>query len=101
MSIQLSSLLPTWCTLLLLGGLLAALAYGTLLLVRKGIPRRLVAGLTFLRLLIVAVFVLILLQPILSYSSTRDQLPELMILVDTSRSMGKTGAKGQGSRLDE
>ena len=99
MSIQMSQLLPAWLTVLLLVALLAALIYGTLTLVRKAIARNWVITLSCLRAAILVAFLLILLQPAISYTSNTAQLPELIVLVDTSLSMSKPGTKG--TRLEE
>ncbi len=99
MSIQFSNLWPVWCIALLAVLFLAALAHGTVSLLRKNIPTRLVAVLAVLRLAILAVFVLALLQPVVSTTRMVEQRPELLVLVDASRSMGR--AAGQRSRLDE
>src|SRR5207237_57317 len=49
----------------------------------------------------VALFVLGLLQPVVSFTRTTAGAPELLVLVDTSQSMGLPSAAGSGSRLDE
>jgi hypothetical protein len=99
MSIQLNPLLPTWLIVLLAGALLAAVVQGIVVLRIKQVPNRLANLLAGLRLAVLAVFVLMLLQPLISYSSSSTPLPELLILVDTSRSMAAPGLLG--TRLDE
>jgi hypothetical protein len=99
-SFQQSSILPLWLTWLLAALLVGMLMHGTITLLRKGIQQRWVAFLGGMRLLIVTIFLLILFQPVFSYPQEKEQLPELMVLVDTSRSMGQTGGQGQ-TRLDE
>jgi len=99
-SFQLSSILPAWLTWTLAAALAGVLVHGTLALLRKGIQPRWVAILGAMRFLIVAIFLLILFQPVFSYPQEREQLPEMMVLIDTSRSMGQPGGHGQ-SRLEE
>jgi len=101
MSIDFSGLWPTWAILLIAAAVCAALVHGTLGMLRKNVPGRLVGILALLRLAILALFVLIVCQPVITYATTGEQLPELMVLVDTSRSMSQSAANGQGSRLDE
>jgi hypothetical protein len=101
LTFNVAGILPAWLVWVLAGGLLGVLAHGTLVLIHKKIQPRWVAILGGLRLAIALVFLLILLQPVLSFSQTTEQLPEIMVLVDTSASMGKPGGASQGSRLDE
>jgi hypothetical protein len=99
-SLQLGSILPLWLTWLLAAALAGMLVHGTITLLRKRIQQRWVVFLSVLRFLIVGDFLLILFQPVFSYPQEREQLPELMVLVDTSRSMGQAGGQGQ-TRLAE
>jgi hypothetical protein len=99
MSMQLNPLLPIWLSLPLMAALFAGVVYGTWVLRQKQVARRWVIALTCLRLAIFAAFVLILLQPALSYSHSTPQLPELLVLIDTSKSMNRAGSKG--TRLEE
>jgi hypothetical protein len=100
LSMQFSPLWPPWLIVAVIGGTFLATAWGTALLIRKQVPHRWVAILGMLRLTILVVLALILLQPAISYSHTVQPLPELMVLVDTSRSMGQPAGKG-GTRLQE
>lgn len=93
-------ILPAWAIALIAAGLLAALALGSRLLIHKEVPRRWVAILGSWRLLIVLAFVIALCQPVLSYTDSIEQRPELIVLIDTSKSMGRPGS-GAASRLDE
>jgi hypothetical protein len=101
MSLHLNSILPAWLSWFLIAGLVAILAYGTVVLVHKKINRRWILFLSGLRLVIIGVFLLILFQPVLSTTRSSEQLPEMMILVDTSRSMAQPGGPGKGTRLEE
>ncbi len=100
LSIHWLPLLPAWLVVLLAVALLTTLAYGSLMLLRKQVPGRWVAVLGGCRLAVVAVFVVAMLQPVVSYTRPVEPLPELMILVDTSESMARPG-DGQTSRLAE
>lgn len=100
-SISLFPVIPAWQISLLAVGLLAFLAYGCALLARKNVPRRWIVTLGVLRVAIVAVFTVSLLQPVVSYSRSEPRRPEMVVLVDTSASMGLPRAEGTGSRLDE
>jgi hypothetical protein len=99
MSIQFNNLLPTWLTVLVTIALFAAMVYGTITLLRKQIARDLVITLSSLRFGIFLFFLLILLQPATTYSSSVAQLPELIVMVDTAQSMGK--ASNKETRLQE
>jgi hypothetical protein len=101
LSIDFLPVLPGWLILGITAGLLVALAHGSRVLRRKGVPARWVAILGSLRLAAVIVFLLALLQPVLSFTRQVEQLPELIVLVDTSESMGLSGGSGRGSRLRE
>jgi hypothetical protein len=68
--------------------LCALIAWGARHLSGKEVPRRSVITLTLLRLASIALFVLCLLQPTVSYDRDRKLEPELIVLVDTSASMG-------------
>jgi hypothetical protein len=93
--------LPIWLTLLLGAALVIALIHGTWTLLRKQVAPRWIAVLGALRVAILGVFVLILLQPIVTYSANVPQLPEMAVLVDVSTSMGQPSGSGDGTRLQE
>ena len=96
-----NGLLPNWLTLLLVAALLMAVVHGTWTLLRKQVARRWIAGLGALRVAIVGVFMLILLQPVVTYSANVPQLPEMAVLVDVSTSMGQPSGSSDGTRLKE
>jgi hypothetical protein len=96
-SIHWLPVLPAWLIVLVALGLLAALAFGSQLLLRKDVPGRWVAILGAWRLVIVLVFIVALCQPVLSFTRSIEQRPELMVLVDTSRSMSRPA--GSSTRL--
>ncbi|MCX5660998.1 MAG: hypothetical protein NTW19_15020 [Planctomycetota bacterium] len=105
-SLNLLPILPASIIALVAIGLFALLAHGCLVLLRKQVPPRWVAILAAVRVGIVLVFLLALLQPIASYALSSKLLPDLLVLVDTSRSMGPaTSATGEAvggkTRLDE
>ncbi len=102
MTWTINPIFPLW--LVVLAGLLclAALFHGTRLLVRKNIPRALVMGLAVLRLLAILIFLLCLLRPALTYQRAPVRAAEdLLVLMDTSRSMGLPAAETGGSRLEQ
>jgi hypothetical protein len=99
-TIQFSALLPAWLIVLLAAGLLATLAWGLTVMLRKCIPPQWVMALGVLRLGVIGVFLLALLQPVLSSNRTVQPLPELLVLIDTSASMKEGGGEGK-TRLQE
>lgn len=101
LSIQFLPLLPVWAIALFTLALLALLVQGSRMLLRKDVPRRWVVLLAVLRVAALVVFVLMLLRPVLSYTQTAARPPEILVLIDTSRSMGLPGISGSESRLNE
>jgi hypothetical protein len=99
-SIHWLPILPTGLIALIGVALVAALAFGSVVLLKKQVPARWVAILGGWRLLIVAVFVVALCQPVLSFTHPIEQRPELMVLVDLSKSMASPGSTS-ASRLSE
>lgn len=71
------------------------------LLYEKNIPHSWVVGLSVLRLLAIVLFLLCLLRPGVTYVRSVAQAPDLLVLVDTSRSMGLHNAEAKASRLDQ
>lgn len=90
MGFTVNPMLPLWAVGCVAVALLGVLGYGTRLLLQRGISARWVAALAVVRVLAVAIFVLCLLRPTLSYQRERPERPELFVLVDTSASMGLT-----------
>ena len=100
LSLNFTPLLPQWAIAILAAALCLLLLQGSRLLLRKKVPPRWVAILGVLRMLIIAVLILCVLQPVVSFIRVKEQLPDLLVLIDTSQSMGiKASAKGS-SRLD-
>ncbi len=99
MSIQFNPLLPFWLSVPLIGALLAGVVYAIGTLRQKQIARNWLISFSCLRTGIFLAFVLILLQPAISYTRSVPQLPELLVLVDASRSMNRKGT--HGTRLEE
>jgi hypothetical protein len=91
---------PAWALIMIALAMLAAIAVGTATMLRRHAARKWAFTLGLLRVIACVLFLLILLQP--SLSSTRDAqpLPELLVLVDTSRSMAQPSG-GSGTRFDE
>lgn len=94
-------LLPFWALFLVGLGLLALLGHGCLVLRRKNLPLRWVAVLSVLRLAAVAVFLLCLLQPVLTVNRRARYRPVFLVMVDNSASMGARDGPGEISRLGE
>jgi hypothetical protein len=99
-SIHSLPILPVWLIVVITIGLLALLAFGSVLLLRRQVPPRWVAILGGWRVIIIAVFALVLLQPVVSFTRPVKREPEMMVLIDTSESMALPGA-AKNSRLDE
>lgn len=89
-SLNLLPILPVAVIALVTLGLIALLAHGCLVLLQKQVPPRWVAILAAVRVGIILVFLLALLQPIASFARSTELLPDLLVLIDTSRSMGPT-----------
>jgi hypothetical protein len=100
-SIHWLPLIPGWIIALAAGVLLALLTIGSLHLLRKRIPPRWVVVLAILRTLAVLLFVFGLLQPTITYRRQVPKLPELMVLVDASQSMGQKDTTADRTRLEE
>ena len=79
--------------------LLAALWFGSRLLIQKHVPRRSIVQLGVLRIGMIVLFVLGLFQPVLSVSRTVVDSPSLLVLVDTSASMSLLAV--DGTRFDD
>src|SRR5688572_5678289 len=99
MALQFNPLIPIWLLLILAAMLLTAIGYGAVMMLQKQIARPLVQLLSALRLGVFFVFVCILLQPIASCSTSVPQLPEMIVLLDTSQSMAQP-AQSQ-TRIEE
>lgn len=80
-------LLPTWLTMAIIAALVLALLHGAAILARRGVGRTWTLILSLLRAAAVAVFALILLQPVVSITQPERSPPHTLVLVDTSRSM--------------
>lgn len=93
-----SPLLPIWMIALAAVVLAVLVMYGSSMLIGKNVPRSTVMLLGVLRALVIAIVVIALLRPVVSFQSDVEQLPELAVLVDVSKSMGATS--GETTRLD-
>jgi hypothetical protein len=89
--------LPTWIIILSALLLLAGVAWSARILTGKRLPRRWIFTLTILRISAVVIFIVGLMQPVISYSRTTQPKPALTVVIDTSASMGIDD--GGGSRL--
>lgn len=93
--------LPVWLVALITFALLALLVRGSMLLAEKRLPRRWILLLGALRVAIVAVFALCLLQPIVSFRRAVPEGPPVLVLLDTSKSMGLADGAAPNGRLPE
>lgn len=98
-SLHLLPTLPIWAIALLCALLLLLLVQGSVVLLRKRVPGRWVTILGVLRIVIIVVFALCLLGPILSFQRQVKKNPDLMVLIDTSKSMDLPAPPGSQSRL--
>src|SRR5436309_15539293 len=101
LSLQLVPVLPVWVILLVCAALLAALAHGSITLIRRQIPRRSIIVLASLRVAIILLFALVLLHPVASWTRSTQRRPEMLVLLDVSESMSQPGASEGTSRLEE
>ena len=111
MSLTLHPILPSWAVTLVAVALLALLAQGSVVLVGKKVPGRWVLYLALLRIAAVALFIICLLRPLVSYHTKVQPGTDLLVLFDTSASMVKSGRleralaamrkTGLSARLDE
>lgn len=101
MTISWMPVLPLWLVALITLALLALLVRGSLLLSQKRLPRRWILLLGALRVAIVAVFALCLLQPIVAFRRTVQEGPPVLVLFDTSKSMGLADSAAPNGRLPE
>lgn len=85
---------PAWLIAALAVAMVVLLLVGSSSLLRKRVPVRWVIGLGVLRVMIILVFVLCLLGPVVSYQRETTRKLDLLLLVDTSRSMAQP-APGQ------
>src|SRR6266498_59773 len=87
-SIHANPLLPGWLAAMIALALIAAVSMAARILRQKQVPTRWVAILSGLRLAGIALFVVGLLQPVVGYTRTTKPRPELVVVIDTSASMG-------------
>ncbi|MBI2438416.1 MAG: VWA domain-containing protein [Lentisphaerae bacterium] len=100
MTLTLNPMLPVWTIVLAGAALTLGLFHGLrVLLYEKNVPRSWGAGLAALRGMAIVLFLLCLLRPGATYVRSIAQAPDLLVLVDTSRSMGKPNAESSESRL--
>lgn len=99
-SFNFNAVLPAWFVALVGLALVALLIHGSRLLRRKNVPARWVGVLAALRGVVIGVLVLALLQPVVSYSRQTEDGPDLLVLIDTSKSMAAPASAEGRSRLD-
>lgn len=100
MTITINPVLPAG-GIVLTGILLAGcLAYGSRVLRAKNIPRRWIAGLAVLRVLAIGLFLACLLRPTMAFVRVVTRGPDLIVLLDTSRSMSLVDTEAKASRIE-
>lgn len=99
-TLDVNAVLPPWFIALLAAALVVLLVHGSRILRRKNVPARWVGALAALRAAIIVVLVLALLQPVVSYLRSTEESPDLLVLVDTSKSMGTAASADGSTRLD-
>lgn len=87
-------LLPVWAIGMIAVVLALILLLGSLMLIRKRVPSASIKGLAFLRLLAIALVVACLFHPVFTYTKQDVRRPDLLVMVDTSQSMGVKGKEG-------
>ncbi len=98
MTLSWAPVLPVTLIVLLTLIVSSALAAGLVVMRRKGIARRWFWGLAALRVVAVALFVLCLAGPIMTFSRTETRKPVLLMLFD--QSLASPAAPVESSRLD-
>jgi hypothetical protein len=101
LSLSVVPVLPVWVIALLGVALLGVLAHGSFTLLHRQVPPRWVWALGGLRTGIVVLFLLFLLQPVLSYTRTVERRPQMLVLLDTSASMAQPGGNEGLTRFQE
>ncbi|MCE9592298.1 MAG: VWA domain-containing protein [Planctomycetes bacterium] len=97
MSLTWVPILPVWLIAVIAAALAVLLIHGSLVLFRKKVPGRWIAYLFVLRVVAVVVLVLCLLQPTVLYRHDEERGPDLIVMVDTSKSMATpVNADGSG-----
>lgn len=98
--LHVSPVIPYWAIAFVTLGLLGLLAYGSSVLARKQVPHPWIKLLGAIRIAVILVFLLSMLQPVVSYRTTEKRLPDMLVLLDASRSMACTDGEGGSSRLE-
>jgi len=97
LTLHLNPVLAGWLIAVLAALMLAAVSWSAMILRRRQVPRRWLAILCALRIVAVALFVIGLLQPVISFNRTTHPKPALTVVIDTSASMAM--ADGDSTRL--
>lgn len=91
-------ILPVWLIVAIAAALSLLLLHGSIVLLRKKVPARWIVYLGMLRVAAIVVLVLCLLQPTLHLHRQESRGPDLIVMVDTSKSMA-TPVGGADARL--
>src|ERR1700682_4440884 len=99
-SLQFAPVASSWLIAMIAVAILVAIAVGTAGMLRHHVAPKWTAALALLRVTAWALFLMMLLQPAITSTRHAEPLPELLVLVDTSRSMAHLSGS-TGTRLDE
>lgn len=99
MNLTFAPLLPLWLIAAIGAVLLGLLGYGSMLLRAKSISPRWVTILAGLRVVAIVLFVLLLARPVIHYTKDITDKPDMMVMLDTTRSMGRDAAGDPDPRL--
>lgn len=98
---HLAPAVPYWLIAVVAVALAALLIHGVIVLRRREVQPRGIRILTMLRFLVAIVFLLCLMQPVISYTRDLEETPEMLVLVDTSQSMSLPAGEGKPDRLQQ
>lgn len=99
LTVHLAPAVPAWLIVLVGAALLALLVHGVIVLRRREVLPRGIRILTALRFLVALVFLLCLMQPVVSYTREVEEIPEMLVLVDVSQSMSLPAGADKADRL--
>lgn len=99
-AVTLAPIIPYWAITSVTFGLLGLLVHGSIVLARKQVPQPWIKLLGAIRVAVILVFLLSMLQPIVSYRTREKRVPDMLVLLDTSRSMARTDGNGGATRLE-
>ena len=99
MAVTFHPVIPAWLIAAIATALLVLLAQGSMVLWRKKVPGRWIFYLAVLRVIATGLFAVCLLRPLFAYVTREQVRNDLLLLYDTSASMGATEDGGM-TRID-